>query len=195
MDKPVVTPPRAHADVLLMEAVAARDSAAQRELVERLGGRVRKVAGFLCASTADADDAAQASLLEIIRCAASFRTAVSLERWAERITVRTTLRSARREHERRGLVERWLPPGALPWASSAERNVEFVGVEHLLERLSPERRQALVLHHGLDFTVSEIAELTGVPVGTVKDRLIVARKQLRKVFERDALRIRSRGRL
>lgn len=154
---------------------------------------MRKVTGLLCSSSADADDAAQLSLLEIIKSAEGFRTSVSLERWAERIAARTTLRTARRERERRGLIERWLSPGTLPWGGTPPRGADPVDVSGLLARLSPDRRRVLVLHHALDFTVEEIAELIGVPRGTVKDRLVSARKQLRKVIERDAIRTRTRG--
>src|SRR5262245_10900214 len=98
-----------------MAAVAARDPAAQRAVLGRLGGRVRKLTGLLCRERADADDAAQLALIAILKSADSFRIATSLERWAERITVRTTLRSSRRERTRRNLLERWLTPNSSPW--------------------------------------------------------------------------------
>lgn len=166
-----------------MAAVAANDPAAQRLVAQKLAPRVRKVAGLLCRNAADADDAAQAALIEILRSAGSFRLAISLERWAERVTVRTTLRTARRERSRRGLLERWVPADLLPWGVLAiQRSVEEVSLDTLLNRLSHERFQAFVLHHALDYTVDEIAEVTGAPPGTVKDRLVTARKQLRKLL-------------
>jgi RNA polymerase sigma-70 factor (ECF subfamily) len=183
----LVSLPNAQADVELMAAVAANDPFAQRVVAQRLAPRVRKVAGLLCRSAADADDAAQAALIEILRSAASFRVATSLERWADRVTARTTLRMARRERSRRGLLERWLPEGLLPWGASTVQNaVEAVSLDTLLNRLSYERFQVFVLHHALDYTVEEIAELTGAPPGTVKDRLVMARKQLRKLLRVEA---------
>jgi RNA polymerase sigma-70 factor, ECF subfamily len=179
----LVSPPNAQADVELMAAVAANDPSAQRVVAQRLAPRVRKVTGLLCRNAADADDAAQAALIEILRSAGSFRVAMSLERWAERVTIRATLRSARRERSRQGLLERWVPAGLLPWGALAvQRSVEAVSLDTLLNRLSHERFQAFVLHHALDYTVDEIAELTGAPPGTVKDRLVMARKQLRKLL-------------
>lgn len=183
----LVTLPDAQADVELMAAVAANDPSAQRAVAQRLAPRVRKVAGLLCRSAADADDATQAALIEILRSAASFRVATSLERWAERVTVRTTLRTARRERSRRGLLERWVPADWLPWgAPAAQSAVEEVSLDTLFKRLSHERFHAFVLHHALDYTVDEIAELTGAPPGTVKDRLVMARKQLRKLLRAEA---------
>jgi RNA polymerase sigma-70 factor (ECF subfamily) len=179
----------AQADVELMAAVAANDPSAQRVVAQRLAPRVRKVAGLLCRSPADADDAAQAALIEILRSAGSFREAASLERWAERVTVRATLRTARRERSRKGLLERWVPADLLPWgALGVQSAVEEVSLETLLKCLSRERFQAFVLHHALDYTVNEIAELTGAPPGTVKDRLVMARKQLRELLCAEARR-------
>ncbi|HVY25629.1 MAG TPA: sigma-70 family RNA polymerase sigma factor [Polyangiaceae bacterium] len=153
-------------------------------MVERLARRVRKVAGLLCRSAADADDAAQLALIEILRTAQGFRVATSLERWAERITVRATLQTARRERSRRGLLERWLPADVQPWGGSAiQPAIDQIGLDALLERLSSDRYQVFVLHHALDYTVEEISELTGAPVGTVKDRLVTARKQLRRLLD------------
>jgi RNA polymerase sigma-70 factor, ECF subfamily len=181
----LATPADAAADMELMARVAASDPSAQRVLVERLARRVRKLAGLLCRSAADADDAAQLALIEILRSAQGFRVATSLERWAERIAIRATIRTARREEARKGLLQRWLPADVQPWGSrtATEPAVDQVGLDTLLQRLSSERHQAFVLHHALDYTVDEISELTGAPVGTVKDRLVRARKQLRRLLE------------
>jgi len=185
---PLATPPQAQADLELMAAVAAKDPAAERELLNRIGGRVRRITGLLCRTPADADDAAQLAMIEILKSASGFRVATSLEGWTDRITARTTLRAARRERERRGLLTRWLRPDSQPWGSLTVSESDAVGLDGVLSRLSPERRRAFVLHHALEYTVEEIAELTDSPVGTVKDRLVSARKELRQMLERSSLR-------
>jgi len=54
---------------------------------------------------------------------------------------------------------------------------------HALERafaeLSPEHRAVVVLHHHLGMPLALIAEIVGVPVGTVKSRLFHATRMLR----------------
>jgi len=75
----------------------------------------------------------------------------------------------------------------LPWGKKEEPGQsDRIGLDAVLARLSPLRREALVLRHALEFSVEEIAELTGAPPGTVKDRLVAGRKQLRRMLERDA---------
>jgi RNA polymerase sigma-70 factor (ECF subfamily) len=168
-----------------MASVARREPLAERALVERLSPRVRRLSRMLSGTLVDADDAAQMALLEILRSAAGFRVAMSLERWADRITVRTTRRLIRREVERKGLLARWVVPGSLPWGRKDVESPERVGLDGFLDRLSPERREALVMRHTLEYSVEEIAELTGAPIGTVKDRLVSARKELRRALERE----------
>jgi len=187
-------PSQSSRDLKLMAAVAARDSQAQAELVLRLSARVRRLTRLLCRADADADDAAQMALLEILRSAPSFRTDTSLERWADRITSRVTFRLARRERQRRGLFQRWFSPGLAFFGEGAfVPPGDDLGIDALLDRLSDERRTAFVLRHLAEYSVEEIAELTGAPPGTVKDRLVSARKQLRSWLRRDAASQRRGG--
>lgn len=173
-----------------MEAAAASDPRAQAAVVERLAPRVQRLCRLLCRSAADADDAAQTALIEILRSASTFRVALSLEHWADRIAARSSLRVARRARAEQGFLRRWLSPGTLPWGTVATVPAgETLNLDVVLERLSDDRRRAFVLHHALDLSVQEIAELTGVPAGTVKDRLVTARKQLRALLERESTRV------
>ena len=52
-----------------------------------------------------------------------------------------------------------------------------------LTRLGPERRAVIALHYWLDYTTPEIAEVLGVPLGTVNSRLARALRDLRLHFE------------
>lgn len=184
-------------DLRLMTLVANGDRRAQRVLVHRLEGRVRRIAQRLIGSGPDADDASQIALIEILRSAHTFREEASVERWSGRIAARTVLRHIR--EKRRGLAMvvplsdaddmASVPPPENPDEDTPRKLQEY------LDRLTDQRREALVLKHALGHTTEEIAELTGVPVGTVKDRLIAGRKQLRKMIQRDmALGAGGRGR-
>lgn len=43
-------------------------------------------------------------------------------------------------------------------------------------------RELIVLRHGQDLSYDEIAEITGLPLGTVKNRLFRAREMMREIF-------------
>lgn len=178
-----------------MSAVAAGDRAAQAELLERVAPRVRKVALLLARTSDDADDAAQQSLLEILRSAAGFRAPANLGAWTDRIAARTTLHLRRRDVSRAGLLLRWLPPGTQPWGGSSyvPAGQDAVAFSSLFGRLSHERREVIVLRHVLGYSPEEIAELLALPLGTVKDRLSAARRQLRIVLERDRKKVERGG--
>ncbi|HWC58783.1 MAG TPA: RNA polymerase sigma factor [Verrucomicrobiae bacterium] len=61
-----------------------------------------------------------------------------------------------------------------------EQEAEFM---RLLNQLPSPQRSVLLLHFIEDFSIEEIAGITGVSVGTVKSRLHYAKKSLRKLLE------------
>ena len=61
-----------------------------------------------------------------------------------------------------------------------EQEAEFM---NLVQQLPPPQRSALLLHFVEDFSLEEIAGITGVSIGTVKSRLHYAKKSLRKLLE------------
>src|ERR1700753_2686681 len=101
------------ADLSLMKRVAAADRHAQRVLAHRLAARVQRISQRLIRNRADADDASQLALIEILRSAGTYQDISSIERWADRITVRTVLRHARDQRRR-------------PWQLAARVDAEHV---------------------------------------------------------------------
>lgn len=180
-------------DLALMRRVADGDARAQRVLAHRLAPRVQRLCRRLLSHPEDAQDAGQNALLEILRSAGGYAEQASIERWADRITVRTALRLARDQRK--------------PWLLGSLVDVEELGghgepdresltprpLESYLAELKDGRREVLVMKHALGYTTEEIAEQMALPVGTVKDRLVTARRQLRKLITRE-LRIGAPGR-
>lgn len=177
-----------------MKLVAGGDPHAQRVLAHRLAPRVQRVAQRLLSNRADADDAAQVALMEILRSAESFREESSIERWADRITVRTALRHARTQRRRGFLFGLGADDEDLHGEVAGESPSEETPrpLEQYLAELPAARREVLVMKHALGYTTEEIAEMTDKPVGTVKDRLVAARKQIRKLILRET-RLGARG--
>ena len=63
-----------------------------------------------------------------------------------------------------------------------ERTVKRDAVREMIEELPVQFREALVLREMNDLSYREIAELTGMPIGTVMSRLARARDLLRKMW-------------
>jgi RNA polymerase sigma-70 factor (ECF subfamily) len=96
------------------------------------------------------------------------------EAWVRSVAFRISVSAWRKAvnrltaHKRRAAEEEELP-GLSP---------DRLAVITALQRIDPELRQVIVLHHLLDRTVEEISRETGVPSGTVKARLVRGRKAL-----------------
>ncbi len=177
-------------DLRLMTLVAAGNVDAMSTVARRLATRVRRLSRGIIRNQALADDAAQVALVEILQSAKTFGGRSSLERWADRIAARTTLRHVRDERRRSQLVDSLDDPesGVPPLSDEARVDVRAETarpLEEYLSALPAEQREALVMKHSLGYTVEEIAELTAVPIGTVKDRLVTARRRIRRIIQRD----------
>ena len=127
---------------------------------------------------------AQLALIQILHSAGSFRGECTLKYWADRITIRTAMKQFRKRQRREKLsAEMHEPPPTVDDRGLddqlANKQIRQKLTE-MLQKLSKERRTAVVLHHVQGYGIAEIAEMTGAPVNTVRDRLRVGRKQLKK---------------
>jgi len=174
-------------DCELAARVTAGDPSARRELVRRLGGRVRLIASTILRNRADAEDAVQATWVAIFTSISSYRGG-NLAAWVARISGRTAMRHARKRGARAIHAD---PDSDLEQLTGSDPQPSFPG--HAIPRpllaylaeLSEARQVVLVLRHVLDYSVDEISELTATSVNTVKDRLLSARRQLRRAIRRD----------
>jgi RNA polymerase sigma-70 factor (ECF subfamily) len=76
-------------------------------------------------------------------------------------------------------------PGPGDPAHDMVRYDKFIRLGRALNQLSDEHRVVVLLHDTEGYKLSEIEELTGTPVGTVKSRLHRARARLREILEAD----------
>ena len=72
--------------------------------------------------------------------------------------------------------------GATP-AALAERAELATAIQTAIGRLRPEYREVVVLRYERDLDYEEIAEVTGLPMGTIKSSLHRARKELAEHLE------------
>ena len=76
-------------------------------------------------------------------------------------------------------------PGSENPALDNERLQRINQLDRALQQLSDEHRLVVLLHDTEGYKLTEIEELTGVPVGTVKSRLHRARARLREILVDD----------
>jgi RNA polymerase sigma-70 factor (ECF subfamily) len=110
--------------------------------------------------------------------------------------VRTAIRHARQRRIRslRFASAESLDDLALPGDAFASDEPELLhDLRDYLAQLPEARRVVLVLRHMMGYSIEDIAELTEVSPNTVKDRLLHARRQMRRSIRRDRMLDRSRG--
>src|SRR6266571_4933375 len=183
MQELVLNQPVSTARSELVREAAQAD--ARREFEERLsecGPLAYRVARGVLRNTADAEDVAQEALLRAYKSFERLRNRSRFRGWLVRISFRLALdrlRSARRREQRDQL---WSQPAHLRPPATAEDiavSNQFQGrLERALDEL-PEKLRLVLLLSAMDgYTIDEIAEMVGVPVGTVKSRIFIARKKL-----------------
>lgn len=177
----------------------AAQADARREFEERLaecGPLAFRVARGVLRNTADAEDVAQEALLRAYQSFDRLRDRNRFSGWLVRISFRLALdrlRSAKRRERRDAL---WSQPAHLPPPATAEdvaASNQFQGhLERALEEL-PEKLRLVLLLSAMDgYTIEEIARMIGVPLGTVKSRIFIARKKLAEKLRCYANTIKTR---
>jgi RNA polymerase sigma-70 factor (ECF subfamily) len=64
----------------------------------------------------------------------------------------------------------------------SERKERRAEVETVISQLPPAYKELVILRHSQDMSYDEIADVTGLPLGTVKNRLFRAREVMRQLF-------------
>jgi len=168
----------------LVAAAQSGDRSAVDRLLRAHYDRVFAVCRRITGNDADAADAAQNALIAIVRGLPRFDGRSSFGSWAYRVATNASLDELRRR-KRRGTVG--LPEGALDHASAGvpalEHGVtERLTVEAALDRLPDEFRAPVVLRDLLDLDYAEIADVLGIPPGTVRSRISRGRAALARML-------------
>lgn len=134
--------------------------------------------------SAAAQDALQECLISICKGIRSLHDPAAFPKWAFQIMDRRCQDQLRRIYKARA-IQTALSEQADEF-SIVEQPVDEGGERNLhkfLSSLPQALSQILRLHYLEEFSLSDIAEITGLPEGTVKSRLYYARKQLAALLE------------
>lgn len=168
----------------LVELAQRGDQKAFSEIAFAISPRLLAVAQRILRDYHLAEDATQQALVLVWRKLPKLTDPDRFDGWAYRILVNACYaeaRAGRRNPDTLGLLEAdaITEDGAL---SIADRDMLERGFGHL----SLEHRTVLVLQYYLDLGHHQIADMLGVPLGTVKSRASSGRAALRAALEADA---------
>jgi RNA polymerase sigma-70 factor, ECF subfamily len=165
-------------DTALVTAAQAGDMAGLGALLERHRARLHAIAVSILGHGPPAEDAVQDTFLIALRRIGELRDPAAARAWLTAILVNVCRAQLRRPSARVG-VEPWDSPGPDTAAQAIDAGALRDWVWTALERLSEPLRLAVMLRYFTGASSYEaIAELCGVPVGTVRSRLSAAKAKL-----------------
>jgi len=176
------------------------DSAAWAELVRTHHRRVYGLCYRFTGNPADAEDMTQDVFLKIYSNLASFDTTRgSLQVWITTMTRNLLVDNFRRTRNQRATnsldegwdsteeqspIDRLTSRSPSPHESAAQKELAKM-VQNALARVSVELREAVILRDLQDLDYKEIAQVLGIPEGTVKSRISRGRAELARLLERN----------
>ncbi len=172
-------------DDYLVVAAQTGDRRAFADLVRRWQRRLLAHGWRLTGDDEAARDAVQAAWLEIARGLPRLRDERAFPAWAYRIVTRRCAREISGLKDRRELARALTAqptPDPTP-APDVDPTGDVGRLREAIRTLPPAQRAALALFHFEDLSIPEIAVALDVPAGTIKTRLMHARRRLRAVLE------------
>lgn len=172
-------------DRAVIERAMAGDHDAFARLASAAVRSMYATARLIVRDDAAADDATQDALVNAWRYLPSLRDPDRFDAWLYRLLVnacRTQLRRGGR-HE---IVEIDVADRARDGGDPGPRLADRDQLERGFRRLDADQRAVVILHYYRGYTVPEVAEIVGVPLGTAKSRIHRATNELRAALDADA---------
>ena len=179
------------ADYELVQTAVAGREASFEELVRRYQ---RPIAAYVYRMVGDYDsalDLTQEVFIKVYNSLNRYRSEFKFSTWIYKIAHNAAIdhlrRHAVREQTLSGSVdgerrEVTIESKRLTPEQESERKERRMEIESVVQLLQPAYRELIVLRHSHDLSYDEIAEVTGLPLGTVKNRLFRAREAMRDLL-------------
>jgi RNA polymerase sigma-70 factor (ECF subfamily) len=180
---------RRDAGRVLDEYLAAAARAGDRKALEKLAGRwsprLRRHAYRLTGDIEMAREASQDGWADIVNGLPRLEDAAVFPAWAFRIVSRRCADAIRRAQRSRKTLAAYAQEPANPGDAqgSIEAAADAQPLRRALASLPPDQRAAIALFYLEDLSIAEIAAALSAPAGTIKTRLMHARRKLRAALE------------
>ena len=169
-----------------MTLIVSGDQAAFGELYARYKGRMYYYFyRMLGNSEEQANDFLQELFLKLIEKPESYNPAYNFSTWLYSVANNMCKNEYRRREVRQEYhsVEAMEPKHDFQNDSSIEPELAIEKIFQTLDLLGDEHRSAFLLRYREGFSIKEVAEILGLPEGTVKSRLFYAKKILAEKLE------------
>jgi RNA polymerase sigma-70 factor (ECF subfamily) len=172
-------------DKELLQRLAQGERAAFTEIMNKYRARALNYAYRYLGDFDEAEDAAQDCFVKIYHNCRRFDITREFEPWFYQILTNCCRDRIRKKSRFADFLERF----------STEKQAEEATTEaadkpdpalfaEALQKLSPEKREVIVLRFNEDLSYEEIARVLGISTGTVMSRLHRAKKELEKILKK-----------
>lgn len=169
----------------ILQRIAAKDKTAAQECLSTYGGLVWSLARRMCPNADDAEDAVQEIFIDIWKNAERFDAAQASETTFVAMIARRRLIDRLRKSQRQPQVNSIEDMTTEPFKSQDKQmqaSVEASQAAEAMNALRPEQRRVLQLSIYQGMSHQEIADATGMPIGTVKSHARRGLMQIREVL-------------
>jgi len=174
----------------IIESVLAGDIDRFEELVQRYQ---KPIINFIFRMVGNYEDAAELSqdvFIKAYSSLASYDATYRFSTWLFRIATNRAIDFLRKrrlkvvsmEGEYDDFTPQYESSGPSPLDQLESGRVRAL-LSDVIQQLPPDYREVIVLYHVNEVSYEEIATITGLPLGTVKNRIFRARQMMRKLLE------------
>jgi RNA polymerase sigma-70 factor (ECF subfamily) len=175
------------ADTPILVRIAAGDSSAVAECLDRYSGLVWSLARQFLGNQADAEDAVQDVFIAIWSSADRYKPEIASEVTFVSTITRRRLIDRIRKNGRRPVTDSLDADEGAPMepavAAGQEESAEMACVERVMDEMPEQHRSILSMSLYEGYSHSEIADQLDVPLGTVKTRVRRGLMRIREQLE------------
>jgi RNA polymerase sigma-70 factor (ECF subfamily) len=172
-------------EAALVALAMAGDDTAFGELVRRRQSGLRNLLRRLCRESALADDLSQTTLFQAWRSLATLRAPGAFGGWLRKLAINVWLQHVRRHvHQARAVAPAGDETVALAVEAPSHEGAlaEKLDLDRALGLLPADVRLCIVLAYAERMSHSEISDVTGFPLGTVKSHVARGSARLREIL-------------
>lgn len=151
--------------------------------IAQYGKDLSRLCHSLCTCEHDAEDLYQTTWEKVIKGIMRYDNKKPFDKWlwsvcvnAHKDMLKNPFRKKMLAFESSEDLERMLY--SIPDAK--QNKDDYIALHTAIKKLDPKKRQIIALFYFKDYSTAELAEILGIPEGTVKSRLSSAREQIRK---------------
>jgi RNA polymerase sigma-70 factor (ECF subfamily) len=187
----LLTTAKERTDIELIAGAIAGGEDNFEELVRRYQ---RPIIGYVFRMLGDYDsalDVTQEVFIKVYNSLSRYSSEYKFSTWVYRIAHNAAIDHMRRNPANSQSLETESPDGTYQLQIESpnptpeqdrERSEWRTQIESVVKCLPAVYRDLILLRHSQDMSYDEIAEVTGLPLGTVKNRLFRAREMMRDIF-------------